>query len=712
MGRNTKILALIGIAWSIVVVAANAADKQPTAEQPTAEQLRFFEMKVRPLLAARCFKCHGPKKQSGKLRLDSHAAILTGGESGPALTPGDAGDSLLIEAINYESVEMPPDGKLPADQIAVLTTWVKMGAPWPGGQRNTPVVAKPKITAEDRAFWSFQPLRNVQPPAVNDNGWSRNEIDRFIFRRLKAEGLAPAPEAEKTALIRRVYFDLIGLPPTPQQVDAFVNDKSPQAYEDLIDRLLKSPRYGERWARHWLDLVRYAESDGYRADGYRPHAWRYRDYVIRALNEDKPYDRFVVEQLAGDEIAPDDPDALVATGLLRHWIYEFNQRDVRTQWDVIINDITDVTSDVFLGLGMGCARCHDHKFDPILQEDYFRLRAFFAPLVPRDDVPAATPTQRAQYQRKLAIWKEKTADIRRQIDELQRPFIARVENAAIDKFPHDIRDMFRKPAAERLPLERQLVAMAGRQLVLETVKIKYEDKLKGDAKLKWQRLKKELAKFDKEKPKPLQVAYTVSDVDAIAPPTVIPGQRQKKNIAPGYLTIFDDKPATVSIPDGSMRSTGRRTALARWITSADNPLTSRVMVNRIWQYHLGQGLVATSSDFGHLGEPPSHGELLDYLAGQFVGEGWSIKKLHRKIMTSATYRQSAKRKASDSVMLERAMLKDPTNRLLWRANGRRLDAEQIRDAVLMVSGQLDLKAGGPWCCGLAAPSFDLYQVDA
>ena len=266
----------------------------------------------------------------------------------------------------------------------MLTTWVKIGAPWPESYAKL-VQLRTKITDEDRAFWAFQPVGEINVPSI-ESAWCRNPIDRFVLRRLQKEGLAPAAPADRIALIRRVYFDLIGLPPNPQEVEQFLNDKSPNAYERLVDELLKSPQYGERWARHWLDLVRYAESDGYKQDAYRPDAWRYRDYVVRSFNNDKPYDKFVMEQLAGDEIAPGDPEAIVATGYLRHWIYEYNQRDVRTQWDGILNDVTDVTGDVFLGMGMGCARCHDHKFDPILQKDYYRLRAFFAPMLPREDL--------------------------------------------------------------------------------------------------------------------------------------------------------------------------------------------------------------------------------------------------------------------------------------------------------------------------------------
>ncbi|MCH5375092.1 MAG: DUF1553 domain-containing protein, partial [Planctomycetes bacterium] len=522
-----------------------------------------------------------------------------------------------------------------------------------------------------------------------DRGWCRNEIDRFIYRKLDDEGLAPAEEADRRSLVRRLYFDLIGLPPTPEEVEAFVADPSEEAYANLVDRLLDSPQYGQRWARHWLDLVRYAESDGYRQDAYRPNAWRYRDYVIRAFNEDKPYDRFVLEQLAGDEVAPHDLDALAATAYLRHWIYEYNQRDVRTQWDNILIDVTNVTGDVFLGLGMGCARCHDHKFDPILREDYYRLKAFFAPLLPRDDLPYADGREWDDYCRQKSAWESQTADIRRQMQELERPLVEQARRRAIDKFPVDIRPMIHKLPGERRPLEQQLAELAERQSRTEVAKLDPAKQLKGETLEKWLALKNQLDRFDAIKPKPLPPAFTITDVGPEAPPTIIPGDRRQREIPPGFLTVLDAAPPQI-IPPPSGNSTGRRTALARWITSPENPLPARVIVNRIWQQHFGTGLVATASDFGHLGEMPTHPELLDWLATRFVEGGWRFKTLHQMIVNSATYRQSALRAAPEA-----ALRKDPQNRWLWRMNVRRLDAEQIRDAMLTVSGELNPAAVGP-----------------
>jgi hypothetical protein len=690
MLRNLTCAALFAV-WSLGLAhsVATASDSKPMAEQ-----LRFFEEKVRPLLAENCFKCHGAEKQKGSLRLDSLATILAGGESGPAVVPGKPEESLLVEAINYESFEMPPSGKLNDNAIAVLSNWIKMGAPWPAGDPPIAVAASKvrTITDEDRRWWAYQPLRDVAVPKVDGTATCRNEVDRFIVARLQQQQLSPAPEADRLTLIRRAYFDLIGLPPTPEEIDAFLSDPSADAYDKLIDRLLDDARYGERWARHWLDLVRYAESDGFKQDAFRPNAWRYRDYVVRSLNDDKPYDRFVMEQLAGDEIAPHDPDALAATGYLRHWIYEYNQRDVRTQWSNILNDVTDVTADVFLGMGMGCARCHDHKFDPILQRDYFRLQAFFTPLRPRDDLPTGTAEELADYHRKLTAWEAKTADLRRQIDEIERPIFQQTANPAINKFPPDIRPMLRKAPGDRSPFEQQIAELAFRQVQEEYDKLNIASKLKGEEKDKWSTLTAELVEYETQKPKPLPTAYCVTDIGRDAPPTMIPGDRKQEAIEPGFLTVLDPSTAAIESLPEAPNSTGRRTALARWIASPDNPLSTRVIVNRIWQYHFGRGLVATASDFGHLGEPPTHPELLDWLTRQFIDHGWSMKHMHRLMMTSATYRQASLPPQAPSPKLQ---FLDPDNRLLARMNVHRLDAEQIRDAVLAVTGELNPAAGGP-----------------
>jgi hypothetical protein len=558
----------------------------------------------------------------------------------------------------------------------------------------TPVFAA-EFSKEDRAWWSFQTVQKPAIPAYG-KGWAKNEIDPFIARKLATQKLAPAKAANARTLIRRVTFDLTGLPPSPAEVKAFLkasiaNPNS--AYATLVDRLLASPRFGERQARFWLDLVRYADSDGYNADHSRPEAWRYRDYVINSFNADKPYDRFVREQIAGDEIAPGNREALTATMYLRHWIYEYNQRDVETQWSDILNDITDVTGDVFLAMGVQCARCHDHKFDSILQKDYFRLRAFFAPLQPREAMPLGSVTARKKFTTQQRKWVEVTKTIRQKLRAIEQPvLLANSTKEGFSKFNDDIKAMIRKRPTDRTGYEHQIAELSLRQIGLHPEKL--PKLLKGEQKAKWEKLRAELAKHDALKPKPLPtMAFVAGDVGPVAPPTRIPKKSKAGVIAPGFLSIFNPEPARITPPDAALQSTGRRTALANWIVSPKNPLTARVIVNRLWQQHFGQGLAANASDFGRLGEKPTHPELLDWLAARLVKDGWSLKKMHRLMVTSATYRMAS---ADFGMRNEKInpILVDPENRLLWHYPIRRMDAGQIHDAALAVSGELDLKAGG------------------
>ncbi|CAA9427417.1 MAG: hypothetical protein AVDCRST_MAG64-3264, partial [uncultured Phycisphaerae bacterium] len=694
-GKGVRLL-VAAAAFAVLAVASPARAAAPKVPEPTPDQAKFFEQKVRPLLVESCYSCHAEKKQKGRLRLDSLEAALKGGDTGPAVVPGDAAKSLLVKAISHadEDLQMPPDEKLADAQIKVLTDWVAMGAPWPktpgGAVTATPGGGKKRVIKdEDRQFWSFQPVKDAPAPQVQDNGWAKNDIDRFVFAKLKAEGLTPAPEADKVALIRRATFDLHGLPPTPDEVAAFVADASTDAYEKLVDRLLASPRYGERYARHWQDLVRYAESDGFKQDAYRPNSYLYRDWLIAALNADKPYDQFVREQLAGDEIAPGDPAARVATGFLRHGVYEYNQKHAENQWSEYLNDLTDVTADALLGLSMGCARCHDHKFDPILQADYYKLQAFFTPVLPRNDLPNAGGADLAKYAAALATWEAKTKTIRDEIAKIEAPAKRNAEARMVGRFPPEVQAMLAKPAAERSPYERQIAYLVGRQV--EDEQSKTDDKIKGAEKDRLVALRKELSKFDDAKPKPPVAALCVTDVGPVAPPTRIPDDPTKQEFQPGYPVVLEQLGLPTPPVTPTADSTGRRTALANWVTNPANPLTTRVITNRLWQWHFGHGLVRTSSDYGVLGEKPSHPELLDHLTARFLADGWSMKSMHRLIMASATYRQSAVRPVPDV-----AQLKDPENRWLWRQNGRRLDAEQIRDAMLAASGELELdQVGGP-----------------
>ena len=543
------------------------------------------------------------------------------------------------------------------------------------------------FSAEERSHWAFQPVRRHDPPAVKRSGWVKTPIDAFVLARLEAKGLAPAPEASRRALIRRAMYDLHGLPPSPAEVEAFLADQRTDAYERLIDRLLRSPRYGERWARHWLDLAHYAESDGYKSDAMRPGAWKYRDYVIRSLNADKPYDRFVSEQLAGDEIAPNDGDAQIATGFLRQWPYEDNGRDLDRQWAAILSDVTETTGQVFLGMTIGCAKCHDHKFDPILQRDYYRLQAFFAAMVPSDDLPVGKNDELDAYHAKMRQWETATAELRAERDRLASPFFQKTQRGMGSQFPPHLQAILDKRDEHRTPYERQLVVLAGKMLKVDRKKM--AGRMKGDVRKRWDELTKELAAFDKQRPKKLSVARGVRDIGPEASPTTIPGDDAKDVIAPGFLSVLDPADAKITPVSLTSKSTGRRATLARWITDPKNPLTARVAVNRLWQHHFGVGIVASSGDFGTQGDQPTHPKLLDWLAREFVQRGWSRKAMHRLMMTSAVYRQTALREADGTIRKI-----DPANNLLWRMRSQRIEAEVMRDAMLAVSGELSLKMFG------------------
>ncbi|MEM9015955.1 MAG: DUF1549 domain-containing protein, partial [Verrucomicrobiota bacterium] len=400
----------------LATVAVSGAERDP--------HLAFFETKVRPLLSAECYECHSETKSKGGLRLDHIDFILEGGETGPAISPGIPGGSLLVAAIRKEEADfgMPPKKTLTSEQVKILEEWIELGAPWPKEEAIRVETDENGFTAEDHEWWAIQPLAEVTPPSF-ETEWIRNEVDAFVLSSLRAKGLEPAEPASGEELVRRIYFDLHGLPPSPDEVAtflrAFLADPD-KAVADLVERLLGSPRYGERWGQHWLDVVRYAESDGYRADDYRPETWRYRDYVIRSFNEDKPYHQFVREQLAADEMDLDDPETLVATAFLRLGVYEWNQRNARMQWDLIMTEMTNVTSEAFLGLGMGCAQCHDHKFDPILQKDYFALQSFLNATWWPEDEPLGTAAEKKAFREKDQTWKAATLEIREELEKLRK----------------------------------------------------------------------------------------------------------------------------------------------------------------------------------------------------------------------------------------------------------------------------------------------------
>jgi hypothetical protein len=538
--------------------------------------------------------------------------------------------------------------------------------------------------------WAFYAPVRPALPTVRNRAWIRNPVDGFIAARLEAANLASAPEASRATLIRRLSFDLTGLPPTPEEVAAFLNDPSPRAYEKVVDRLLASPRYGERWALFWLDLVRYAESDGFKADDVRPVAWRYRDYVISAFNNDTPYDRFICEQLAADELYPNDPDALVATAFNRHYPDEYNARNLEQRRQEILNDMTDTTAQVFLGLTIGCARCHDHKFDPITQKDYYRFQAFFAAFLARDKFEVGWPEALGSHQKQLEEWESRTAELRRRIHAMEAPYREKLVAGNKRKYPQAVQEAFDTPPEERTPLQIQLADLIAKQLQVGTKEM--AKAMKPAVRKEWEELAKQMAAFEDLRPKPLPMAMVITDVGPVAPATYLlkrgDWKRPGAELAPGFLSALDDRPATIPTPAPGARTTGRRTVLARWLTRPDHALTARVMVNRLWQHHFGRGLVGTPSDFGAQGERPTHPELLDWLAREFVASGWSLKAMHRLMVTSATYRQSAEGNSA-------TVKADPENRLLGRMARRRLEGEALRDAMLAVSGQLNLKMGGP-----------------
>jgi len=553
----------------------------------------------------------------------------------------------------------------------------------------TVLLAADTFTQRQRDFWSFQKVKESTPPAVAAKTWVRTPIDAFILAKLEAKGVKPAPAADKVTLLRRATFDLTGLPPTPEEVEAFVADRSPDAFAKVVERLLASPHYGERWGRHWLDLARFAESEGFKADEPRPNAWRYRDYVIQSFNTDKPYNRFVEEQIAGDELWPDDPDARIATGFNRHYPDESNARNLQQRRQEILDDITDTTGAVFMGLTYGCARCHNHKFDPILQSDYYRLQAFFANTAASDHIPYLPAAKLAEYQGRKAVWEEKTAGLRAQIATLLEPAKQTYIKGYFDKYPPEIQAMILKPATQRSPFEWQMVAKA--KPYLEQSDADAAKQLGKDAKAQYDVLKAELAKFDDLNPGDLPEGMGMADLSRNSPATHILAvgvyDAPREEVQPGFLTLLAPGNAKLAPPEG-LDSTGRRTALAKWLTDPENPLTARVMVNRIWHYHFGRGIVGTPSDFGSMGERPTHPELLDWLTREFIRTGWSLKQMHRLIMNSAAYQQS-------SEFRKDAAEADPDNRLLWAFPRQRLDGEEIRDASLLISGVLNAKTGGP-----------------
>jgi hypothetical protein len=549
---------------------------------------------------------------------------------------------------------------------------------------------EPVWTPEQRLHWAFVPPVRPQPPAVEGKDWVRNPIDAFILKPMEADGLAPTPEADRATLIRRLRFDLTGLPPSVEEVTAFETDPAPDAYERLVDRLLASPQYGERWARPWLDLARYADSDGFKNDKGRPNAWRYRDWVVKALNDDLPYDRFLALQLAGDEIAPGDPDAFVATGFNRNWPFEDNNMVPGLNKQLILDDMTDTTTAVVLGLTVACARCHDHKYDAISQRDYYRFQALFAATEAKDDYVVASPEDQAIQASVEAEHEARVDMLRRQIEAIEHPYAAEILKGKLARLPDEVRQAFAADPLTRSTEQEDLIKKHAKQMTVDSKRML--SALPEEVRTDWQGRKKEMDALAAKAPAPLPTASGMTDLGPNAPPVRILRKGNFANpgeaIGPGFLSVLGPTELPKADSTASPSTTGRRKALAEWVTRPDHPLTARVMVNRLWQGHFGRGIVSTPGDFGTQGASPTHPELLDWLATEFVARGWSQKAIHRLMVTSATYRQSSKPS-------EKTLEADADNLLFSRMTRRRLEGEAVRDALLAVSGQLDGRLGGP-----------------
>jgi cytochrome c553 len=673
-------------------------------------------------LQKNCFACHGVAKTSG---LDLRAAepALAGGLHGPVIVPFKPDDSRLLKLVSHAAEpSMPPGKKLSEEDVASLRSWIAAGAVFDGGggaaeskaSEDMAKLEERPITAAERSYWAFQKPKRVDPPRVDPKtskpGWGANPIDAFLLAAMKSKGLKPSARADRRTLVRRAYLDLTGLPPAPEEVESFVSDPAPDAWPRLVDKLLASPHYGERWARHWLDLVRYADSDGFEFDVDRPNAWRYRDYCTKAFNEDKPYDRFIQEQIAGDEYAFDAKeakrDATIATGFLRLGPSGGGGGE-RGKQDSL-DDIITTTSMTFIGMTVGCARCHNHKFDPIPQKDYYRIQSVFYstrpqnyPLVDADAVAAFT----RETERIAALEKP----LRKARTDIEAPYRKRLMDEAISKLPEYLQTAWRTPPEQRTDGQKLNVQQIEKTLTNDTLAHRIEDKqilalMTDEERQKVERLSAELAELQKQRPAPFPAAMAISDAGRQATPSYFlhrGGLDAKGSLmAPGVLSVAAETEYRFPAQPESAQTTWRRRGFADWVASPENPLTARVMVNRLWQHHFGEGIVRTPSNFGKMGEQPSHPELLDWLAVEFVERGWSIKAMHRLMMTSEAY-QMASMDAPANVAI------DSENRMFWRMPRERMEAEAIRDGILAVAGTLDRTMGGP--CVFPYISPDLFQ---
>jgi hypothetical protein len=647
----------VAAAWSLVGVAGGQ-------EPPAPDFLRD----VRPILEARCFECHGSRKQESGLQMDRTTALLEGGNSGPGILPGNSAESLLVEAIRgggERITKMPPRGPALTDaEVATITRWIDEGASAPADE--------PAANRTSSAHWSFQPIADPPPPACKDVAWARSPLDRFVLSRLEDAGLSPSPEADRITLVRRLSFDLLGLPPACEEVDRFLSDSSPDAYERLVDRLLASPHYGERWGRQWLDIAHYADSNGYTIDGGRS-IWKYRDWVIDALNRDLPFDQFTIAQLAGDLLEKASPDQIIATGFHRNTLFNEEGGTDPEQFRVeAVVDRVSTTGVAYLGLTLGCARCHDHKYDPISQREFYELFAIFnsadEPVlsVPTDQQANEMPALEAEIAQaemrleqvdvnsgaRQAVWEaglHKNFEGFAFLPKAAREALAIAVESRSKEQSKALAEEYHKVDPERLPLATRIAELKESQ---KQLKASITTTL-----------------VMRERPEPRETHIHLRG------DFLHPGAK----ISPGVPAVL---PRLVT-----RGARADRLDFARWLTAPGHPLTARVTVNRVWQAYFGRGLVATENDFGLQGDLPTHAELLDWLASRFK-ETWSLKSLHKLIVTSATYRQASRPRADLAAA-------DPENKLLGRQTRLRLEAETIRDAALAASGLLNPEIGGP-----------------
>jgi len=662
LGTGSFVLAALAFSWAPPVLADETSE---VSESPSSDQIQFFETAIRPLLANHCYDCHSEETQEGELRLDSLEGILVGGNAGSPVVAGKPNSSLLLTAVSHRDSElrMPPDEKLSDRQIADLTRWIEIGAPHPDSGQVEVVQTRRSVDMEaGRKHWAFRPI--TSPGVPGSLGSSVNPIDSFVAAELKRHDLVPLRRADKRKLIRRASFDLIGLPPTPEEIKAFLVDESEDAFGRVVDRLLESPHYGERWGRHWLDVARYADSNGLDENAAYGNAWRYRDYVVQSFNEDKPYDQFVTEQLAGDLLDSQGDIALknqrvIATGYLTLGPKVLAEVDEQKMEMDIVDEQIDTIGRGLMGLTLGCVRCHTHKFDPLEHEDYYALAGIFQ------------STQTMESFTKVAKWNEVSIA---SADDLARK---QEHNTRVAAKKQEIDDRVASATSE-------LETPAGETIPEDSTAADVEKRFPESTQAELKKLRGELKQIA-ETPPVMPTAMAVSDGAIVDAAVHIRGSHLTlgETVPRGFPRVLcDDEQA--SLPEEQ----SGRLEFARWLTSPDHPLTARVMVNRIWRWHFGKGLVATVDNFGTQGDPPTHPELLDWLAIQFMEGGWSIKAMHRSIMLSETYQRSSEFDANNALI-------DGDNRFYWRSDVRRLEAEAIRDSLLVISGKLDRTLGGP-----------------